>query len=121
MTLLDTGIRVSELSDLLISDYQPKTGRLLIRHGKGDKERAVWLGEAGRKALWKYMLNRKDAPASQHLFVSDTGRRLGRDQVLKMLKGVAGCADVEHANCHRFRHTFAINFLRNGGNVLALQ
>jgi len=52
-TLLDSGIRATELCMLIISDYDTKRGRLNIRHGKGDKQRFVFLGDRSRKAIWK--------------------------------------------------------------------
>src|SRR5690606_22518812 len=44
LTLLDTGLRVNELCNLTLRDYQPDTGRLHIRHGKGNKSRHVFAG-----------------------------------------------------------------------------
>ena len=67
------------------------------------------------------MLARKNDPPARPLFAGNTGRPLERGQLLKMLKALAERAKVENVNIHRFRHTFAINFLRNGGSVLALQ
>ena len=47
--LVDTGIRAAELCALVVGDYEQDTGRILIRHGKGNKRRTVYLGNAGRK------------------------------------------------------------------------
>lgn len=121
IVLLDTGVRASELCNLELRDYDNGDGRLTVRHGKGDKERDVYLGARGQKALWKYLLKRKGDPGSAPLFPSRSGAALERNNLRKTLQRIGRRAGVAGVTVHRFRHTFAINFLRNGGNVLALQ
>ena len=58
LTLLDSGIRASELCALTVGDYDTTRGRLHIRHGKGDKGRFVFLGDRTRKAIWRYLVTR---------------------------------------------------------------
>lgn len=121
LTLLDTGIRASELCNLLIGDYDPKSGRIHIRQGKGNKSRYVWAGDATRKAIWRYLAERPDACSEHPLFATRTNKSLDRNNLRKMIDACARRAGVANATVHRFRHTFAIFFLRNGGSVLELQ
>lgn len=121
LTLVDTGIRASELCDLLIGDYESKTGRLHIRHGKGNKSRYVYAGDATRKALWRYLADRPDAKPEQPLFATRTGIALERNNLRHLIENCAARAGVTNATVHKFRHTCAINFLRNGGSLLELQ
>lgn len=121
LVLVDTGVRASELCELEIGDYHVDSGRIRVRHGKGDKERLVYAGEAARRAIWRYLLQRREARSHDPLFATASGRHLTRDNLLKLIKRVAERAQVGGANVHRFRHTFAIQYLRNGGSVLALQ
>jgi integrase/recombinase XerD len=121
LMLVDTGLRAQELCDLVISDYDNKLGRLRIRHGKGDKSRLVFMGESGRKGLWRYLAERGDVKPNAPLFVTRTGTPLDPGALWHMVERCAARAGVEKATVHRFRHTFAINFLRNGGSVLELQ
>ncbi len=63
LTLLDTGLRASELCALKIGDVDPKTGKVQIKHGllggaKGGKGRTVYLGKAARRAVWCYLAER---------------------------------------------------------------
>lgn len=130
LILVDSGIRASELCALRVGDYDHKIGRLLIRHGKGDKSRAVYLGFTARAALWRYLQARKAARRQadgagdlgdlEPLFVAGAGP-FDRSNVLHLIQRIGRRAKVSGANVHRFRHTFAISFLRNGGNVYALQ
>lgn len=120
LTLLDTGIRASELCALQFRDFNAEQGRLFIRHGKGDKERYVYMGERAQKAIWLYNLERKVKPADM-LFATKTKNRLDRNNLRHTLQRIAEVAGVDDVFTHRFRHTFAINFLRNGGNVFELQ
>lgn len=119
--LLDCGLRVSELCALCIKHYNERRGTLFVAHGKGDKERSVPMGGSAQKALWRYMAERKKPKLSEPLFVSRRGGHLGRSGLGKMLREVGYRAGVQGVHPHKFRHTFAITFLRNGGNVLELQ
>lgn len=121
IVLLDTGIRASELCNLQFRDYEKNTGKLSIRHGKGDKNRTVYIGHAAQKHLWRYLVDRGAMKANDPLFITRTGTALAKDELLNMITSTARRAGVSHANVHKFRHTFAINFLRNKGNVLELQ
>lgn len=117
----DTGLRASELCDLQINDYNEKNGEVHVRHGKGDKERTVVAGKTAQKALWRYLASRPGAKPTDPLFTSHTGQHLDIDSLRDLIKRLADKAGVKNATLHRFRHTFAINFLRNGANVIELQ
>lgn len=121
VTLVDTGVRAQELCDLCVGDYDRASGRLHIRHGKGDKPRVVFVGDAGRRCIWRYLAERDGTTADAPLFATANGTHLSRDNLLGMIQTLAAQAGVEGATVHRFRHTFAVTFLRNGGSVLALQ
>ncbi len=131
LTLLDTGLRASELCALRIEDYDKQTGRLIVRNGKGGKGRNVYLGYTARSALWKYLEDRKrrrkeltgekDLARIEPLFSTGTGGHMSRVNLLHMIQGIGRRADVDGATVHRWRHTFAINMLRNGCNPYALQ
>lgn len=120
LVLIDTGIRASELCTLRVDDYEQRQGRLRIRHGKGDKERYVYCGDTSRKAIWRYLADRKNPPGDAPLFATWNNRHMDRNALRDMVCGCAKRAGVTGATVHRFRHTFAISYLRNGGNVLEL-
>ena len=122
LTLLDTGMRASELCALQIRDVDLKTGAAQIRHGKGDKGRTVYLGNLARESVWKYVTKRKDTRPDDPLFETSKHQALERNALRKMLGTMGDRAEiVEHVTPHRLRHTFAITYLRNGGDVYTLQ
>ena len=104
-----------------MGDYEAERGRLHIRHGKGDKGRFVFLGDRARKAVWRYLVNRPGAKAGQPLFATGSGGAIERNNLRHTLNRIAKAAGVDGVHPHRFRHTFAVEFLRNGGNVFELQ
>jgi len=60
LTLVDTGLRALELCSLKIEDFDPKRGKLEIKHGvqggaKGGKGRSVFLGKTARASVWRYL------------------------------------------------------------------
>ena len=121
LVLLDTGIRASELTAVKLGDYEPKRGQLIIHHGKGDKKRVVFLGTAAKQGLWRYLATRPGAKQDDPLFATREGVVMQRTGLRLLTLRIGTCAGVPDAGVHRFRHTFAVNFLRNGGNLLALQ
>ena len=121
ITLVDTGLRAQELCDLTIANYNDKTGALLVLHGKNDKQRLVYCGVTARTTIWTYLVSRPDARPTHPLFATHNNTHILTDNLLNSIQRIADVAGVKNATIHRFRHTFAITFLRNGGSVLALQ
>jgi integrase/recombinase XerD len=121
LTLLDTGLRASELCALTVGDVHIQSGRVLVADGKGGKSRQVWIGAHTRPAVWRYLQERREFDPGAPLFSSSTGRALTRSALRKRLVAIGGRAGVPDARPHRFRHTFAIQYLRNGGDVFTLQ
>jgi integrase/recombinase XerD len=127
LVLLDTGIRASELCALKIEDVDLATGRVEIRHGveggaKGGKGRTIYLGKASRRALWRYPASRDDGQAGEApLFVTSSGRLMRPSILRHLLTRLGDKAGVFKAYPHKFRHAFAITYLRSGGDVFTLQ
>lgn len=121
LTLLDSGLRAGELCNLTLVDYDTKRGRLHVKHGKGDKERFVTIGQRAQKALWRYLASRPTAKATDPLFVTRTGRKIDKTNLTHTLVRIGNTCNVQNAHAHRFRYTFAVEFLRNGGNVFVLK
>jgi integrase/recombinase XerD len=121
ITLVDTGVRAAELCNFEIRDYIQSQGRLLVRKGKWNKDRVVFLGQSGRRILWRYLVTRPDAQPTDPLFATGTNRPIERNNLRSTLQDIGARAAVLKVTVHRFRHTFAVNFLRNGGNLLELQ
>jgi integrase/recombinase XerD len=120
MLLLDTGLRASETCSISIKDIHLKEGYIIV-FGKGDKERRVEFGPRTGQAIWKYLTSRGKTEPHEALFISRTGYRLSRDHLAGRVHALGVKAGVENCHPHRFRHTFAVMFMRNGGSSLALQ
>jgi integrase/recombinase XerD len=125
LTLLDTGMRVSELTDLKMNDVN-LAQRCLKVLGKGNKERIVPIGVTVQRAIAKYLNKYRPSPLyplSDNLFLSRDGMPLTPNGVQSMIEKYANSAGITgvRASPHTFRHTFAITYLRNGGDVFTLQ
>lgn len=125
LLLLDTGIRLSELVNLQLPNVELERGEIKVR-GKGDKERIVPIGANVQKALWKYARRFRPQPAHsnvKNLFLSARGYGLSGSRVYHMIRGYGDKAALQGVRCspHTFRHTFAKNFLLNGGDLFTLQ
>lgn len=121
LLLLDTGMRASELCDLRIHQVDTRNRRVKV-FGKGSKERMLPFSSRTGQALWRYLALRGEEDANSPLFVTGEGRPMDRDQLLKAVVRIGERAGVVGTiNVHRFRHTFAINYLRNGGDSFSLQ
>ena len=118
--LLDTGVRASELCALRLSDVDMSQKRATVM-GKGHKSRPVYFGRTTARALWSYLKEDERTPEDP-LFVSERGEALTRSGLLQLIERLGGEAQIRSARCspHTFRHTFAVSFLRNGGNQFTL-
>lgn len=124
LLLLDTGLRAQELCAIKIGDINLSANRIQVL-GKGHKERIVYFGRRTSKAIWKYLLPRVSTlrPADLFLFVGslDDPRPMERHILTRLVKRIGERAHVPAAYPHKFRHTFAINYLRNNGDIFTLQ
>jgi site-specific recombinase XerD len=122
LVLLDTGIRLGELLNMRLPDLDLEQSRAKI-FGKGAKERYVFLGKSTRRALWRYVSLARAEPilGADNVFLSEDGRPITNRYLAHILEKVSKAAGVQKVHPHRFRRTAAIQFLRNGGNIFALQ
>jgi integrase/recombinase XerD len=124
LLLLDSGIRAQELCGITIGDANLNGNSIKIT-GKGSKERIVYFGKRTAKAIWKYLLPRINTmKPDDYLFLVDypnDPRQMDRKVLGHLLKRIGDRAGVPNVHPHRFRHTFAITYLRNGGDVFTLQ
>lgn len=121
LLMLDTGLRASELCDLKIEDVDNRNHRIFVRQGKGMKERMLPFSPRTGQMIWRYLAARKDAQPGDPLFVSKLNRSMTRTKLAEMFANIGRRAGVPHFHPHRLRHTFAIQYLRNGGNAYTLQ
>jgi len=122
LALLDCGLRVSELCGLAMDDVSWDEGTLRVM-GKGAKERIVPFGEATRQALLSYVARRGTIPGQPALFVTCYGDAMNRHEAYRTLSECGKRAGVTGVRCspHTLRHTFAVMYLRNGGDAFTLQ
>jgi integrase/recombinase XerD len=129
LTLVDTGIRAEELCTLTLADLNMNTNAMTIRGkgaGRDKKERLVYFGKTCSKALFQYLMPRLGQPGKDNgpLFLNSLSivdRSLNRDSLYRLVQEIGARAGIKDVHPHRFRHTFAITYLRNGGDVITLQ
>ncbi len=124
LLLLDTGMRLSEIAGLRVSDVYDSYVKV---YGKGRKEREIGIHPLVGKLLWKY-INMYRHPLDENeqaLFMGasrSTGKPLGYGgikQVFEKIKEATGVTDVR-LSAHTFRHTFAKMYLEEGGELFKL-
>lgn len=121
MTLVDCGLRASELCGLRIDDISREQQTMIVL-GKGDKERVVPFGQATQQALTQYLARRGKLDTNV-LFVNCYGEAFDRHRLADIVESRCIRAEISGVRCspHTFRHTFAVMYLRAGGDVFSLQ
>lgn len=117
LTLVHTGLRISELAGMDAEDVNWQTGVTRIR-GKGDKERWIVLNPdlLGRlKAFYGLF------PSGPMWLSQQNKTPLAAHQIRKLIYGIARQAEVTHVHPHRFRATFATEFIDRFKDIQALQ
>lgn len=114
VTLLNTGLRVSELIDLELSDITiaDRKGELLVRAGKGTKQRVIPLNNTARKALNAWFDVRPEI-ALPKVFITQRGAITSRT-VQTLLADIGERARIQKMTPHMARHTFAKNLVNSG-------
>jgi site-specific recombinase XerD len=122
--LVDTGLRASECARVKVEDVDLKAGQVFVTPfgtGRKTKSRMVFLGVASRKAVWRYLNQRKDdLRPSDPLFLTEDNKPMDRDSILHIFQELGDRAGIKSCHPHRCRHTFCSNYIKNGGDPFSL-
>lgn len=127
MTLLDTGLRISELFSLTKADVDFDNLTLTVpwEKAKTRRKRTVPISSQTAKLLLELMRENDDfGPDVQHLFLTGLGDPLSPmsfDDRLKLYGEQSGVSQEISVSAHKFRHTFAIQWIKAGGDPFSLQ
>lgn len=123
LLLLDSGIRVSECARLKISDINLIVGEIHVQpfqSSRKSKPRTVPISPLTCKSISQY-ISLRDYSNQDLLFITRNKQPMNKDSIRLMLNEIGKRANVSDVNPHRFRHTFAIQYLRNGADIFTLK
>lgn len=118
---LEAGLRAGELVALKPEHLDMLTCRLVVREGKGAKDRVLWIADDLRDLIGRWLERR---PASPWLFPTRGGGQLDTRYLRTMVKHYAvkaGLPESERVSPHTLRHTFATHLLRESKNIRLVQ
>lgn len=123
LTMLDAMLRLTELINLELADVNLQARSIRVRHGKGEKERLVFMGRRLTRAMHDWLAVRGHFIGSEFVFVTRGGERLDPRNVQRILERYAARAQLTDARVspHTLRHTGATLFIRYGGDAFSLQ
>lgn len=127
LLLLDTGMRSGELAcnrkystpGLRVRDFDPRARTVKV--AREDQERIVPLSKRTAKAITAYLEEREYLTPDQTLFLNRLERPLTVSALHQLIKRFGERADVPNARPSRFRHTYAVAFLKSGGKTRELR
>ncbi|MFH1541041.1 MAG: site-specific tyrosine recombinase XerD [Elusimicrobiota bacterium] len=118
--LYATGMRVSELTELKISDINLDVGFIKCL-GKGSKERIVLIGKKAIESVKNYLKIRKKTDID-FLFLNPSGKKISRISIWKIIKKYAKLAGIAKKIApHTIRHSFASHILERGADLRIIQ
>jgi len=121
--MLNTGLRLAEVTSLKWHDLNLTTGKLMVRQGKGSKDRTLWVaeGDIDRLRSWR---ERQASQCGQcdHVFTTLQGKPLGHRYVQRMVKRYAAKAGIDkNISPHTLRHSFATDLYRETSKIRLVQ
>ncbi|MCK6384050.1 MAG: site-specific tyrosine recombinase XerC [Rhodocyclaceae bacterium] len=124
-TLYSTGIRRMELTRLTLYDVDLAAGTVMVRLGKGAKDRLIPIG--ARAAAWvvRYVEEVRPQLAIRSdelaLFLTDYGEPFEKNRLGDLVRRYMRHAGIVHGSCHAFRHAMATHMLENGADIRFIQ
>ena len=123
-TCYGMGLRRAEAAELALEDFDPATGTLTVRHGKGDKARLVYATNGGARAIGGWLAVRGSTPGPLFLALGKGGKVLPRGvtghALLKAFARLARRAGVGRFSPHDLRRTFVSDMLDAGADINAV-
>ncbi|MFC2014790.1 tyrosine-type recombinase/integrase [Chloroflexota bacterium] len=123
VTMLDSGLRAAEVASIALDKLNLEDGFVKVM-GKGSKERIVPLGNYACKVLWSYIDKTRPkprVPGRNDLFLSPAGDPISANTLKLMFARLAKVSAIKRLHAHLCRHTFATNYLWNGGDIFSLK
>ena len=125
LTLLDSGVRASELCGLTLDGLTWRPARCGCGAARAART-ATWRWECGRwRGCTCYVYRYRPVPAlpalGEPLFLTQEGYRLTRGSLYLCIRRLRARCGIPRLTVHLFRHTFAVSYLKAGGDVLTLQ
>lgn len=122
--MLDTGLRLAEAIDLRWKHIDLNTGKVMVRQGKGHKDRTLWLGEDDLAMLrtWRDRQAKATGGTPELVFTTLEGGKLHPRYVQRMVKRYTAKAGIEKdVTPHTLRHSFATDLYRETTNIRLTQ
>ena len=122
--ILDTGLRVSELCELKISDIDMEDHSAMVIDGKGGKDRLVLFTQSTVARILAWLpLREARSPNGDHLLVTKTGSALQSRTVQRLMDRLADEAEIPRGRLtpHVLRHNFATGLLERGADLVSIQ
>ncbi len=121
--MLKTGLRLAEVTALKWRDIDLTTGKLMVRQGKGAKDRTLWVAEGDIDRLRSWRARQATACGTcEHVFTTLEGKPLGHRYVQRMVKRYAAKAGIDkNISPHTLRHSFATDLYRETSKIRLVQ
>lgn len=123
--MLDTGLRLAEALSLRWKDINLTSGKLMVRQGKGAKDRTLWIGERTLEDLGNWKERQIDwlGEKPRLVFTTRKGTKINPRQIRKMVKTYSEKAGIDDKDVHphTLRHTFATDLYRETGKIRLVQ
>jgi site-specific recombinase XerD len=119
--LAHTGLRARECTDLLFQDLDLPGRRLIVRQGKGQRDRVVYLSEMASQALTAYLTGTSFSPTMPLWLNPHTGQPITDGWLRDHLAALGEAAGVPQVTPHRLRHTLATRLLNAGMDITRIQ
>lgn len=111
--MAETGMRISEVLELRMEYVDLNTGRIIIKEGKGNKDRIVYINNGLLENLISY-LERTAKGSTGLIFATRTGSQIDQNNINRMIETYRAKAGIEkHISAHTFRHSYATALLSN--------
>ena len=117
--MYSSGLRLSELVNLRVRDFEFGNNHGWVRHGKGDKDRLFILPEKLKESILQLIQNN---PYDSYLFNGSKGSHISKESVYTIVKKAAKKAGIlKNVHPHTLRHSFATHLIENNYDVCSLQ